>query len=76
MWTVQQSESKNFLKLRDEWLCDVSCVSQERGGSNAFNHETLTLKYKLDNEFELIFVVSTVHLFFTCTQTFVCSVLS
>lgn len=31
---------------------------QERGGSNSFNHEALTLKYKLDNQFELVFVVS------------------
>ena len=30
---------------------------QERGGSS-FTHEALTLKYKLDNEFELVFVVS------------------
>ncbi|XP_069470305.1 signal recognition particle receptor subunit alpha [Ambystoma mexicanum] len=34
-----------------------SVILQERGGSNAFNHNTLTLKYKLDNQFELIFVV-------------------
>lgn len=31
---------------------------QERSGSNSFTHEALSLKYKLDNEFELIFVVS------------------
>uniref|UniRef100_A0A1W7R9L0 Signal recognition particle receptor subunit alpha n=1 Tax=Hadrurus spadix TaxID=141984 RepID=A0A1W7R9L0_9SCOR len=31
---------------------------QERGGNNAFTHDGLTLKYKLDNEFELIFVVA------------------
>ena len=31
---------------------------QERGGSSSFTHEALTLKYKLDNEFELVFVVS------------------
>uniref|UniRef100_A0A674IL19 SRP receptor subunit alpha n=1 Tax=Terrapene triunguis TaxID=2587831 RepID=A0A674IL19_9SAUR len=29
----------------------------ERGGNNSFNHEALTLKYKLDNQFELVFVV-------------------
>ncbi|XP_043936753.1 signal recognition particle receptor subunit alpha isoform X2 [Protopterus annectens] len=33
-----------------------SVILQERGG-NAFTHEALTLKYKLDNEFELVFVV-------------------
>uniref|UniRef100_H3BEB1 SRP receptor subunit alpha n=1 Tax=Latimeria chalumnae TaxID=7897 RepID=H3BEB1_LATCH len=32
-------------------------ILQERGGNNSFNHEALTLKYKLDNEFELVFVV-------------------
>ncbi|XP_062894294.1 signal recognition particle receptor subunit alpha isoform X2 [Mobula hypostoma] len=34
-----------------------SVILQERGGSNSFTHEALTLKYKLDNEFELLFVV-------------------
>uniref|UniRef100_A0A663LTH4 SRP receptor subunit alpha n=1 Tax=Athene cunicularia TaxID=194338 RepID=A0A663LTH4_ATHCN len=29
----------------------------ERGGNNSFTHEALTLKYKLDNQFELVFVV-------------------
>lgn len=31
---------------------------QERTGSNTFDHNNLTLQYKLDNEFELIFVVA------------------
>ncbi|XP_041470716.1 signal recognition particle receptor subunit alpha-like [Lytechinus variegatus] len=35
-----------------------SVILQERGGSNSFSHGTLTLKCKLDNEFELIFVVA------------------
>lgn len=35
---------------------------QERGGNNSFTHEALTLKYKLDNQFELVFVVSGVML--------------
>ncbi|XP_022109366.1 signal recognition particle receptor subunit alpha-like [Acanthaster planci] len=35
-----------------------SIILQERGGSSSFNHGSLTLKYKLDNEFELIFVVA------------------
>ncbi|XP_078055052.1 signal recognition particle receptor subunit alpha [Mustelus asterias] len=34
-----------------------SVILQERGGNNSFTHEALTLKYKLDNEFELLFVV-------------------
>lgn len=39
---------------------DVSTwfVLQERSGNNSFTHEAMSLKYKLDNEFELIFVVS------------------
>lgn len=31
---------------------------QERTGSNSYDHNNLTLQYKLDNEFELIFVVA------------------
>nr|XP_033775003.1 signal recognition particle receptor subunit alpha isoform X1 [Geotrypetes seraphini] len=34
-----------------------SVILQERGGTSSFNHEALTLKYKLDNQFELVFVV-------------------
>ncbi|CAH1797097.1 unnamed protein product [Owenia fusiformis] len=33
-------------------------ILQERGGNNSFSHDALTLKYKLDNEFELTFVVA------------------
>lgn len=33
-------------------------VFQERTGNNNFEHNALTLKYKLDNEFELVFVVA------------------
>ncbi len=36
----------------------LSVMLQERSGNNSFTHEALSLKYKLDNEFELIFVVS------------------
>lgn len=42
-------------------LCDetdVDVVFQERTGSNAFDHDSLRLQYKLDNEFELVFVVA------------------
>lgn len=31
---------------------------QERTGNNSFDHNSVTLKYKLDNEFELVFVVA------------------
>jgi len=34
-----------------------SVVLQERSGSGFFNHNQLAIKYKLDNEFELVFVV-------------------
>lgn len=35
-----------------------SVILQERGLSENFNYQGLTLKYKLDNEFELVFVVA------------------
>ncbi|XP_063230247.1 signal recognition particle receptor subunit alpha homolog isoform X2 [Bacillus rossius redtenbacheri] len=35
-----------------------SVILQERTGNNSFDHNALTLKYKLDNEFELVFVVA------------------
>ncbi|KAG8186316.1 hypothetical protein JTE90_007337 [Oedothorax gibbosus] len=35
-----------------------SVILQERGGNEQFTHDGLTLKYKLDNEFELVFVVA------------------
>ena len=35
-----------------------SVILQERGGGNSFTHGSLALKYKLDNEFELVFVVA------------------
>ncbi|CAK1542943.1 unnamed protein product [Leptosia nina] len=33
-------------------------ILQERSGNNSYNHNALTLQYKLDNEFELVFVVA------------------
>jgi len=33
-------------------------ILQERTGQLSYNHENLTLKYKLDNEFELVYVVA------------------
>ncbi|XP_057328116.1 signal recognition particle receptor subunit alpha homolog [Microplitis mediator] len=35
-----------------------SVILQERTGVNSYEHESLRLQYKLDNEFELIFVVA------------------
>jgi signal recognition particle receptor subunit alpha len=38
---------------------ELTCpLFQERTGNNSFEHNALTLKYKLDNEFELVFVVA------------------
>lgn len=34
-----------------------SVILQERSGNNSFTHNALRLQYKLDNEFELVFVV-------------------
>ncbi|XP_053479185.1 signal recognition particle receptor subunit alpha isoform X3 [Ictalurus furcatus] len=34
-----------------------SVILQERAGNSPFSHNALNLKYKLDNEFELVFVV-------------------
>lgn len=35
-----------------------SVILQERSGNESFTHDGLTLRYKLDNEFELVFVVA------------------
>ncbi|XP_014260202.1 signal recognition particle receptor subunit alpha homolog [Cimex lectularius] len=35
-----------------------SVILQEKTGNNSFEHNSLTLKYRLDNEFELVFVVA------------------
>ena len=39
--------------------CFVCCVAvQERGGASAeFAHENMMIKFKMDNEFELVYVV-------------------
>lgn len=42
---------------------------QERSGNNSYTHEALSLKYKLDNEFELIFVVSIASIFYYRSAT-------
>ncbi|XP_077261689.1 signal recognition particle receptor alpha isoform X1 [Temnothorax americanus] len=35
-----------------------SVILQERTGNHSFDHDSLRLQYKLDNEFELVFVVA------------------
>ena len=47
---------------------------QERGGLESFTHEALALKYHLDNEFELVFVVSHSTVSRFVTQAFNCSI--
>lgn len=36
----------------------LSFLLQERGGKSSYEHSSYILKYKLDNEFELVFVVA------------------
>ncbi|EDO46043.1 predicted protein [Nematostella vectensis] len=55
LWCFQESYQSFTLPV-NELIKGV--ILQERGGSNAFTHDSLTLKYKLDNEFELVFVVA------------------
>lgn len=45
--SVIQAESVDFILFE-----------KERGGLDSFTHDALKMKYKLDNEFELVFVVS------------------
>lgn len=49
MWKFFLAEG-NFIKL--------IIIFQERAVNHTFDHESLRLQYKLDNEFELIFVVA------------------
>ena len=51
---LQVSAVSPFLSVIMITMADL----QERGGMEVFNHESLKLQFKLDNEFELIFVVS------------------
>lgn len=36
----------------------IRILLQERTGNHSFEHDSLRLQYKLDNEFELVFVVA------------------
>ncbi len=51
-----QGTSQLFTASVNELIKNV--ILQERGVSSAWNHNTLSLQYKLDNEFELVFVVA------------------
>lgn len=55
MWCFQ-STSDIFSPSVNALIRNV--ILQERSGNNTFNHNALSLQYKLDNEFELVFVVA------------------
>lgn len=40
------------------WILNFLYLLQERTGTQQFDHDSLRLQYKLDNEFELVFVVA------------------
>ncbi|XP_054261334.1 signal recognition particle receptor subunit alpha homolog [Macrosteles quadrilineatus] len=57
LWCFQvQGTSQIFTSSVNALIKSV--ILQERSGSNSFDHQSLTLQYKLDNEFELVFVVA------------------
>lgn len=51
------------------YMSTLFVIPQERSGNKSFTHEALSLKYKLDNEFELIFVVGHLLNYFTLKQS-------
>ncbi|CAG4961612.1 unnamed protein product [Colias eurytheme] len=55
LWCFQ-STSEIFSPSVNALIRNV--ILQERSGNNSYNHDALTLQYKLDNEFELVFVVA------------------
>ena len=55
MWCFQGA-SQSFTSPVNALIKSV--ILQERGSLESFTQESLTLKYKLDNEFELVFVVA------------------
>lgn len=55
LWCFQ-STSHIFTPSVNSLISNV--ILQERTGNNCFEHNSLILKYKLDNEFELVFVVA------------------
>ncbi|XP_034832802.1 signal recognition particle receptor subunit alpha homolog [Maniola hyperantus] len=55
LWCFQ-STSEIFSPSVNALIRNV--ILQERSGNNNFSHNSLSLQYKLDNEFELVFVVA------------------
>lgn len=55
LWCFQ-STSEIFTPSVNALIKNV--ILQERTGNNSFGHNALMLKYKLDNEFELVFVAA------------------
>lgn len=46
------------MKNLQPYVTDFILSLQERTGNQVFEHDSLRLQYKLDNEFELVFVVA------------------
>jgi len=55
LWNYSLMAAGDFTSPVNELIKTV--ILQERGGSGRFNHGQLAIQYKLDNEFELVFVV-------------------
>ncbi|KAJ3659069.1 hypothetical protein Zmor_010777 [Zophobas morio] len=55
LWCFQ-STNQAFTSSVNALIRNV--ILQERSGVHSFDHEGLTLQYKLDNEFDLVFVVA------------------
>jgi len=55
LWCFQGT-SQSFTSSVNALIKTV--ILQERGGLESFTHDALAMKYRLDNEFELVFVVA------------------
>ncbi|EFO25439.1 srpr protein [Loa loa] len=54
LWCFQEG-GQLFTDSVNQLIREV--LMQERGNTTVFKHDDLTIKYKLDNEFELVFIV-------------------
>lgn len=54
LWCFQEG-GQMFTDSVNEFIKEV--LMQERGNTTVFKHNNVTIKYKLDNEFELVFLV-------------------
>lgn len=59
LYSVLRTDSSSKIRYPSVTVTILPSLSwQERTGNQSFDHDSLTLKYKLDNEFELVFVVA------------------